>query len=167
MSERYGITDVCLILSCSSSKEISCGTLNLNITIFHKGILGIYRWYCYKRIGGSMAIPPLMNQILSKRVGGPGIVALNFHPSTWETETGGFLSSRPASTTKWVPGHPGLYRETLSPKTKQNKTNKTKQNKTKQNKTKQHWVYVLQPQNLTPILLLQMFHVCLLTSKEC
>jgi hypothetical protein len=31
----------------------------------------------------------------------------------WETETGRFLSSRPAWSTEWVPGHPGLYRETV------------------------------------------------------
>jgi hypothetical protein len=54
-----------------------------------------------------------------------------FNPSTREAEAGGFLSSMPAWSTKWVPGQPELYRETLSQKTKQNKT---KQNKTKQNK---------------------------------
>jgi hypothetical protein len=37
-----------------------------------------------------------------------------FNPSTWEAEAGRFLSSRPAWSTKWVPGQPGLYRETLS-----------------------------------------------------
>jgi hypothetical protein len=41
-------------------------------------------------------------------------VAHAFNPSTWEAEAGGFLSSRPAWSTKWVPGLPGLYRETLS-----------------------------------------------------
>jgi hypothetical protein len=53
-----------------------------------------------------------------------------FNPSTQKAEAGGFLSSRPAWITKWVPGQLGLYREVLS-------QNKTKQNKTKQNKTKQ------------------------------
>jgi hypothetical protein len=54
-----------------------------------------------------------------------GVVAHTFNPSTREAEAGGFLSSRPAWSTKWVPGQPGLYRETLSRKTKQNKqTNK-------------------------------------------
>jgi hypothetical protein len=47
----------------------------------------------------------------------PGVVAHAFNPSTWEAEAGGFLSSRPAWTTKWVPGQPELYRETLSQKT--------------------------------------------------
>jgi hypothetical protein len=44
----------------------------------------------------------------------PGVVAHAFNPSTPELEAGGFLSSRPAWSTKWVPGQPGLYRETLS-----------------------------------------------------
>jgi hypothetical protein len=47
-----------------------------------------------------------------------------FNPSTQEAEAeaGEFLSSRPAWSTKWIPGQPGLYRENLSWKTKQNKT---------------------------------------------
>jgi hypothetical protein len=45
-----------------------------------------------------------------------GMVAHAFNPSTWEAkaEAGGFLSSRPAWSTEWVPGQPGLHRETLS-----------------------------------------------------
>jgi hypothetical protein len=42
-----------------------------------------------------------------------------FNPSTREAEAGRFLSSRPAWSTKWVRGQPGLYRETLSRKTNQ------------------------------------------------
>ena len=38
------------------------------------------------------------------------------NPSTWKTEAGRFLSSRPAWSTEWVPGQPGLHRETLSRK---------------------------------------------------
>jgi hypothetical protein len=48
------------------------------------------------------------------------VVAHAFNPSTWEAEADGFLSSRPAWSTEWVPGQPGLHRETLSQK--QNKT---------------------------------------------
>jgi hypothetical protein len=44
----------------------------------------------------------------------PGMVAHAFNPSTREAEAGGFLSSRPAWSTKWVPGQPWLCRETLS-----------------------------------------------------
>jgi hypothetical protein len=44
-----------------------------------------------------------------------------FNPSTREAEAGGSLSSKPAWSTKWVPGQPGLYRETLSQKTKKKK----------------------------------------------
>jgi hypothetical protein len=42
------------------------------------------------------------------------VVAHAFYPSTWEAEAGGFLSLRPVWSTKWVPGQPGLYRETVS-----------------------------------------------------
>jgi hypothetical protein len=51
--------------------------------------------------------------------GMPGMVVHAFNSSTREAEAGGFLSSRPAWSTKWAPGQPGLYRETLSQKTKQ------------------------------------------------
>jgi hypothetical protein len=47
----------------------------------------------------------------------PGMVAHAFNPSALEAEAGRFLSSRPLWSTKWVPGHPGLCRETLSWKT--------------------------------------------------
>ena len=59
----------------------------------------------------------------SKRfVGKPGVVAHTFNPSTGEAEAGGFLTSRPAWSTKWVPaGQPGLYRETLSRKSQKRK----------------------------------------------
>jgi hypothetical protein len=42
------------------------------------------------------------------------MMAYAFSPNTWEAEAGGLLSSRPAWSTEWVPGQPGLYRETLS-----------------------------------------------------
>jgi hypothetical protein len=61
---------------------------------------------------------------------------------TWEAETGGFLSLRPAWSTKYILGQPGLYRETLS-----RKQNKTKQNKAKQNKTKEQFSFSLDKGN--------------------
>jgi hypothetical protein len=51
------------------------------------------------------------------------VVAHAFNPSTWEAEEGGFLSSRPAWSTKWIPRQLGLHRETLSRKTNK-QTNK-------------------------------------------
>jgi hypothetical protein len=60
------------------------------------------------------------------------MVAHVFNPSIQEAEAGGFLSSKPAWSTKWVPGQPGLYRETLSWKKKKPTNQPTKQNKTKQ-----------------------------------
>jgi hypothetical protein len=55
-----------------------------------------------------------------------GVVVHAFNPSTWEAEADRFLSSRPAWSTKWVPGQPGLYRETLSRKKQKNKKTKNK-----------------------------------------
>jgi hypothetical protein len=46
------------------------------------------------------------------------VVAHTFNPSTWEAEAGRSLSSRPAWSTEWVSGQPGLHRETLSQKKK-------------------------------------------------
>jgi hypothetical protein len=65
------------------------------------------------------------------------MVAHAFNPSTREAEAGGFLSSRPAWSTKWVPGQPGLHRENLSQKTKQTNEKQTKQIN-KQNKVRKH-----------------------------
>jgi hypothetical protein len=58
------------------------------------------------------------------------VVAHASNPSTWEAEAGGFLSSRSVWSTEWVPGQPGLHRETLSQTNKQtNKNKKQKQRK--------------------------------------
>jgi hypothetical protein len=58
-------------------------------------------------------------------------VGHTFNPSTWEAEAGGFLSSRPAWSTKWAPGQPGLYRETLSWKTNKQTNKQTNNEKRK------------------------------------
>jgi hypothetical protein len=50
-----------------------------------------------------------------------GMVAHTFNSSTREAEVGGLLSSRPAWSTKGVPGQPRLHRETLSRKNKKQK----------------------------------------------
>jgi hypothetical protein len=52
------------------------------------------------------------------------VTAHTFNPSTWEAETGGFLSSRPVWSTECVPGQPGLHREILSRKQTNKQTNK-------------------------------------------
>jgi hypothetical protein len=60
------------------------------------------------------------------------LVAHTFNPSTQEAEAGGFLSSRPAWSTEWVPGQPGLHRETLSGKNQPtNQPNKQTNKQTK------------------------------------
>jgi hypothetical protein len=51
------------------------------------------------------------------------VVAHTFNTSTWEAEVDEFLSSRSAWSIEWVPGQPGLSRETLSPKTKNKQKN--------------------------------------------
>jgi hypothetical protein len=61
------------------------------------------------------------------------VVAHAFNFSTRGAEAGGSLSSRPAWSTEWVPGQPGLHRETLSRKNK----NKTKQKQTKKKRKKE------------------------------
>jgi hypothetical protein len=73
---------------------------------------------------------------LKNKQTGQAVVAHVFNPSTREAEAGGFLSSRPAWSTKWVPGQPGLYRETLSRKNKNKNKEINKNLKNKQtNKT--------------------------------
>jgi hypothetical protein len=71
----------------------------------------------------------------------PGMVAHAFNRSTREEEAGRFLSSRPACTKKWVPGQPGLYRETLLKNKKKNKTKKQKNKKTNKQTNKKQWIY--------------------------
>jgi hypothetical protein len=53
------------------------------------------------------------------------MVVHNFNPSTWETEAGRSLSSRPKWSTKQAVEQPGLHGETLSPKINK-QTTKTK-----------------------------------------
>ena len=57
-----------------------------------------------------------------------------FNPSTWEAKAGRFLSSKPDWSKKW--GQPGLHREALSRKNKNQKTNKHTKKKRKERKKK-------------------------------
>jgi hypothetical protein len=61
------------------------------------------------------------------------MVAHAFNPSTWEAEAGRSLSLRPDPSTEWVPGHPGLHRETLYQQQQQQKNQK--QTNKQKNKT--------------------------------
>jgi hypothetical protein len=54
----------------------------------------------------------------------PGVVALTINPSTRKVEASRFLSSRPAWSTKWVPGQPGYTEKPCLEK--QNKQTKKK-----------------------------------------
>ena len=58
-----------------------------------------------------------------------------FNWGIWEEEAGRFHILWPAWSTEWIPGQPGLYKETLSQKKKnQNKTKTQNKNQRKQNK---------------------------------
>jgi hypothetical protein len=63
-------------------------------------------------------------------------VAHAFNPSTWEAETGGFLSSRPAWSKERVPGQPGLNRETLSQRKKKKRKKKKEKRKEERKRRK-------------------------------
>jgi hypothetical protein len=67
------------------------------------------------------------------------VVVHAFNPSIWEWEVGRFLSLRPAWSIKWVPGQPGLHRETLYQKNKNKiKKNQQQQKNNQPNKQKNH-----------------------------
>jgi hypothetical protein len=85
----------------------------------------------------SQAQPPVFDKTDEKMPINWAVVAHAFNPSTPEVEAGRFLSSRPAWSIKWVPGQPGLYRETLSQKTKQKNPKKKKKTKKPINSEKQ------------------------------
>ena len=58
-----------------------------------------------------------------------------FNPSTWEAEADRFLSLSLGWSTEWVPGQPGLHKETLSQKNQNQNQNQQQQNKTKKDKS--------------------------------
>jgi hypothetical protein len=82
---------------------------------------------------GSFSIIPriFIGRIRISQVG----VEQTFNPSARGSGAGGSLSSRPAWSTEWVPGQPGLHRETLSHnKTKQQQKWKRRRRRRKRNK---------------------------------
>ena len=68
-------------------------------------------------LGGKKKRPPYRLCIIKKERGW-AVVVHAFNPSTWEAKIGifFFFSSRPAWSTEWIPGQPGLHREILSQK---------------------------------------------------
>jgi hypothetical protein len=79
-----------------------------------------------------------LKKIISHQV----VAAHACDPSTGEAEAGRFLSLRPAWSTEWVPGQPGLHRETLPRKTKtKTTTTQEKNTKKKQKQTKRMGTY--------------------------
>jgi hypothetical protein len=62
------------------------------------------------------------------------VVVHAFNPNIWEAEAGRFLSLRPAWSTEWVLGQPGLQRNPVSKTNKQTNKNKKQKTKTKERK---------------------------------
>jgi hypothetical protein len=84
------------------------------LPLSHLSILNILRKSCQHKLPRT-TVPLIYYGGLIKN--SRAVVAHTFNPSTWESETGGFLSSRLAWSIEWVPWQPGLHRETLSKKT--------------------------------------------------
>jgi hypothetical protein len=89
--------------------EPPCGCWDLNSGLSEEQSGTLTNW----------AISPALNIFLKRDNCSWAVVPPTFNPNTWEAEAGRFLSLRPAWSTKWVPGQPGLHRETLSWKTKE------------------------------------------------
>ena len=121
----------CLILSQAHPGFPSLSAARASLTE-HRGICYIFpnnaQWYC----SGFWSVAVIKH--CTKPNWEPGMVAHAFNPSTWEAKAGKFLSSRPAWSTEWVPGHPGLHTQRNPVSKNNNKNKKQKQNKTKQNK---------------------------------
>jgi hypothetical protein len=88
----------------------------MNLTEMERGYIGVF--------GGRKGKGEMLSLKYNLK---PGVMAHAFNPSTWEAETGEFLSLRPAGLQSEFQDSPG-YTERPCLK---------KQNKTKQNKTKQ------------------------------
>ena len=118
----------------------------------HKLSVHGYEWYHPGYINVNIFLVAILHALkysnikylrfLKKLQQSRAVVAHACNPSTWEAEAGGFLSSRSAWSTEWVPGQPGLHRETLSRKNKkQNKTKKQNNNNNKKTYSKSNtWV---------------------------
>jgi hypothetical protein len=74
----------------------------------------MWRGWVHHLLGDKLIVNLGLKPFLKKCSASRTVVVCAFNPSTWEAEAGGFLSLRPAWSTKWVPGQPGLHREILS-----------------------------------------------------
>jgi hypothetical protein len=101
-------------LHCRTEPRASCDRqthsgLYPNLTVLRSSAFTHWTAHC------SGAGPdPVFSLLSLKPLCSPDVVAHSFNPSTWEAEAGGSLSSKPAWSTKRVPGQPRLHRETLS-----------------------------------------------------
>lgn len=96
-------------------------------------IHSLFNLHCYYLHGGHHRITTLVDTLTTAYH--KGIILLNFqfsslaymtakmapasNTNTPEAKVGEYLCSSPVSPTQWLPGQPGLYRETLSQKLKQ------------------------------------------------
>jgi hypothetical protein len=94
--------------------------VGMRVVDFRDLASNLYDWsfHWVVKYNGGASVTGLL-QHLKNEYCQPGVVAHVFNPNTREAEAGRFLSSRPAWSTKWVPGQPGLHRETLSQKKQQ------------------------------------------------
>ena len=112
--------------------EQSCHEFRISLChIVSSRLAWATKWDCVsKKQKQNKANPKKFSKRPTKipRWNGP-VVAHAFNPSTWEAEAGGSLSSRTAWSTEWVPGQPGLHRQTLSQQTKRKKKERKKERK--------------------------------------
>jgi hypothetical protein len=101
----FVVLSLASLISIHHTFHTCCWTSLRNSSIGHAKLLVLLRvsWLCKWTL---------------KKSSQPGMVAHAFNPSTWEAEAGEFLSSRPAWSTEWIPGQPGLHSVTLSRKKK-------------------------------------------------
>jgi hypothetical protein len=102
-------------LDYTAQKQISKRP-SLNMTTGKNSFLKVILWL--PRLCYGTYVPAYTDTL--KQSQSWAVMVHTFNPSTWEAEAGGSLSSRPAWSTEWAPGQPGLHRETLSQKIQKN-----------------------------------------------
>jgi hypothetical protein len=99
---------------------------------FVQFVILIYWWMLSSTGAVCLPVATLLKNIRAK----PGVVPHAFNPSTREAEAGRFLSLRPAWSTKWVPGQPGLQSSRSARATQRNPVSKKKTKQKNNNKKK-------------------------------